>query len=62
MKESSTTMIKRYIADRYTMAASMEKGFKSILIKESLAKVSFNTARKMVFLGCKKRGKTMKGN
>ncbi len=62
MKESFITLIKKYIVDRSTMAASTGMEFRSILIKELRVKENFNTAKKMGFLGCKKKGKIMKDN
>jgi hypothetical protein len=62
MKESFITMIKKYIVDRSTMAASMGMEFRSILIKELLVKEIFNMAKKMGFLECRKKEKIMKDN
>ena len=62
MKESSTILIKRYTVVRYARAASMEKALRSTSTKELPTKGNFNTVRKTGFLGCRKRGRTMKDN
>lgn len=62
MKGSFTISIRRYIADRYTMAASMEKEFRSISTRESPIKVSSKTGRKMEYFEYRKRRRIMKDN
>lgn len=62
MKGSFTISIRRYIADRYTMAASMEKEYRSISTRESPIKVNFNMGRKMEAFECRKRSRIMKDN